>query len=546
MLLPSRLELENHLSNYKYDCIIPLISKIDVFNYDLYHVLEIYECNVFGNRRIKNLIINEKTTYLDFSNSKDYFEIWTRYNYKQNLKNISLNDFPIFIEYSTRKNDEKILISETKKFYQFVENVFTLKNNIEEIIVWKQYSFDEFIDIAIWGNTPYTFETVSGRTKNISVLISAAYEYFRSFALENFVLFKFGIQNNKYYLLDVQCSNFLSPKQIELVLNLYNITFMEFIYLCVLLCLTKNRSNPYDSRLIDLASELPNSLNHLIPLELKIKNNKYSYNDICKELRTRLLKPDESNKQDFLKMTALALKNIPPTKPNSYYLGELDYNYNQILSKYKNIPKYPQNEETVLLESIKVLNGQTKWHSPLTLYNVCSPVMMSTIAATTITNMFNPNGMIKDTSAGYLTMEKQIIKQLSNLVGINENDSAGVFVAGGKVCLTYGIKCGLNRCQRACGFSTEPVVITSDSNHFSIESICFQLGMDTEKCIRIPLIDNQTLNLSFFKDTLEECFNKNIPIASVIISGGNTMHAYTFSSSTKPVGAVFSRTRYLP
>ena len=525
LILPTRRELEQQLFNHKFDCVIPLISSDKVFDYDLLYILEIYKCNIFGNSWLNNLIINDKPTVLKQSHTKSKFEIWTRYNYAQKIENISADDYPLLIEYTNDNIEEASLVNDPKKLSQLVDNALATEYETEEIIVWKKYIFDSFIDISIWGNMPYTFEIVSNNSIDTDRMILQAYELFNSLALENYAMFKFGIQDNECILLDIKCSNCLTPKQIGEVLNLYNITFMEFLYFCVLLCLTKNHLNPCDSRLFDLVEILPNSLNHLIPLNLKIKKRKYSYSDVCKDLSNRLLQPDERNKHNFLKMISLAIKYLPSTTPNSYYLGELDYDYENMLSKFEEIPAHPQSEESVLLESIKILNGQTKWHSPLTLYNVCSPVMMNTVAASTVTNIFNPNGMIKGTSAGYLTMEKQIVRQLSNLVGINENDSAGVFVAGGKVCLTYGIKCGLNRCQRACGFDTSPVVITSYANHFSIESVCFQLGISAEKCIRIPLIDNQTFDLLHFKKTIEDCFRKNIPIACIVISGGNTMHA---------------------
>lgn len=525
LLSPSRFELEQNLFNHTFDCVIPLISSNKNFDYDLLYILEIYKCNIFGNSRINNLIIKDKSTFLKSSALKKNFEIWTRYNYKQKLKGLSDNDYPILIEHTSNNPDEQHLINEPQKLSQLVNEIFNNEHSDNELFVCKRYIFDSFIEISIWGNSPYTFETVSCSGIDCDEMILRAYELFNSLSLENYALFRFALKNSEMFLLDINCSDCLTTDQVDKVLNLYNITFTEFLYLCILLCLTKKQFVCSDLRMIDLAAALPINVNHLIPLELKVKKGTYSYNDVCKELRKRLLQPDERNKYDFLKMISLAIENLPQTTPNSYYLGELDYNYDQMLSKFKKIPLHPQNEETVLLESIKILNGQTKWHSPLTLYNVCSPVMMNTVAASTVTNMFNPNGMIKGTSAGYLTMEKQIVKQLSNLVGINENDSAGVFVAGGKVCLTYGIKCGLNRCQRACGFDTTPVVITSKANHFSIESICHQLGISEKNCIRIPLTDNQTVDFEFFEKTIKECFKKNIPIACVVISGGNTLHA---------------------
>ncbi len=61
-------------------------------------------------------------------------------------------------------------------------------------------------------------------------------------------------------------------------------------------------------------------------------------------------------------------------------------------------------------------------------------------------------------------------------------------------------------------------------NHYSIESVCEQLGIGG-RCIRIPLAKDGTIDFYRFSQTLKECFARNIPIACIIFSGGNTTHS---------------------
>ena len=103
------------------------------------------------------------------------------------------------------------------------------------------------------------------------------------------------------------------------------------------------------------------------------------------------------------------IENTPKCKINSYCLGDIDFDYDMYLSSFEEIPQAPRNPNDVLRESLQILNGQIRWNSPLSFYNICPPTMMNTVAASTITNIYNPNGMIDRTSAGYLKMENKLL-----------------------------------------------------------------------------------------------------------------------------------------
>ncbi len=200
----------------------------------------------------------------------------------------------------------------------------------------------------------------------------------------------------------------------------------------------------------------------IIPFTITEKiSSEYNYKTICDELKTRFLQSDERNSYEIIQYIKNCLKNIPvPQTSKAVYLGNPDAKHS-FLAKYEVIPKYPQNPYKILNDSLQIMNGQMRWHAPTMLYNVNPPVMFSAVAATTITKMYNPNAINKRTSSGFLEMEKQVIRQLSDLVDWKNDMSAGIFTPGGKYCLTYAIKCGLNRCK----FEAKelPVVITSEN-----------------------------------------------------------------------------------
>lgn len=164
------------------------------------------------------------------------------------------------------------------------------------------------------------------------------------------------------------------------------------------------------------------------------------------------------------------MKKLPDIhNPNEVYLGNADREYS-FLQNYETLPDCPQNAQKVLDISMQILNRQMRWHAPSMLYNVNPPVMFNTVVATTVAKLYNPNAITSRTCSGFVEMEKQIVRQLSGLLGWDAKESAGVFTPGGKYCLTYAVRCGLNRVD----FPTQerPVVITSEVNHYSIESVC--------------------------------------------------------------------------
>ena len=526
---PTRFSLEEVLRRDTYDCIIPLTHRFfdeSSANCNILYTLEKKNYVFFGNSYIKNIMINEKPASLCLSNMQNDFILVTKSTYYNEITQIINEDFPICVD--IMYNKDNIIVNSTEELNHVLDNIFSVQNN-EEVIIWKNYSFESFVEITIIGKSPYSIEIVTGDESMGAELISKAYELFNLYAFKDFAAFKFGRKNNRFYLLNINCGDIFSSKLIDSVQRIYNIKPSKLVFIYILVCLVrlKNKNAYVNKHIKALSTLIPTEIfNSLLPLNDKIEvNESYNYKDICYELKNRLMSDNDNNRTDTIRLIKNAMMTLPHVNEDSYYLGDQKFDYTSFLADFENLPDHPKEQQIILNNSLKILNGQIRWNSALTLYNVCSPTMMNTVAASMITNLYNPNGMLTRTSAGYLYMEKQIVRQLSRLVGIDPDNSAGVFASGGKVCLAYAVKCGLNRCQRVFGYDTEPVVITSDSNHFSIEAVAFQLGIQPSQCIRIPVTEKETINLNDFSKVIDKCFCLNIPIASIIVSGGNTTYS---------------------
>ncbi len=520
--MPSQQVLEETLLNEDFLCIIPSESKNqknNFYKYNLLKLLEIYGVEYFGNSYLKSLISREKSAFLKQSDLQIPSEIWTKNNQQRNYLSLQDTDFPVLIE--NRVGYKEIICSKERMLPKLD---ILLSKESDEFTLYKNYKFNKIFHAVIIGSVQNNiFATDSDEQWEIGYLKEKSIGLFSKFDFEDFAFFTFARKDEDYFLLDIDLAEIFNDKVFDLLSINWGLNEYQIIALYTIIILNKSKCpNPNVKELYNL---LPSEiLSKIIPFEDKKKLGlDYDYCDICNELETRFLSSTDHNRYEFIKLIEKGIEYIPKTDANSYYLGNLDFDYEDYLSPFEEIPDSLRNQKQILNHSLQVLNGQIRWNSPLAFYNVCPPAMMNTVAASAITNMYNPNGMIDRTCAGYLNMEKQITRQLSKLVDIDVKKSAGVFTSGGKVCLTYAVKCGLNRCQRNFHTNNSPVIITSMANHFSIESVGYQLGINN--CIRIPLNEKQEMDINEFEKNIIYCMKNEIPIACIILSGGNTLHS---------------------
>lgn len=248
-------------------------------------------------------------------------------------------------------------------------------------------------------------------------------------------------------------------------------------------------------------------------------------------LRSRFLKEDESNIGEIFELVNKTCQkfNQKPIKGNTY-INQPYFNQSE-LDGFEEIPQKGLKSEEVMDGIVRVMNGQIKWNSSSVLHNINPPACLETIASSCVANIYNPNPLWDFVSSGSQEMEKQVIRQISRLIGWNESNSDGVFTFGGKGCLTYAVKLGLNRALKANAkkgvFSVAqkpPVVIASAESHYSIDTVCSLLGIGTDYCIRVKVNKFGEMDIDDFRKKFNELVDNGNPIAAIIIDGGNTLN----------------------
>ncbi|MBI2558955.1 hypothetical protein HYW20_06560 [Candidatus Woesearchaeota archaeon] len=176
-----------------------------------------------------------------------------------------------------------------------------------------------------------------------------------------------------------------------------------------------------------------------------------------------------------------------------------------------------------LEELADVFDGAVRWHSPLVMYNVTPPPLLSAVSTAALTQLYNSN-IAWDIAAGKVPLiEQKIIRYFAERFGWDWKDAGGSFVFGGKGTNLYGIKTAVNSiADTSNGMPHDIVVFSTKACHPSHIQDCEWLGIGKNKCVRIDSFSDGTINLEDFATQFRN-YSKNSRIACIMISGGTTM-----------------------
>ena len=173
----------------------------------------------------------------------------------------------------------------------------------------------------------------------------------------------------------------------------------------------------------------------------------------------------------------------------------------------------------------EMFDGVISWYSPYTTFNITTTPLLDTVAASTVTNLLNPNCLWDFACGKFVLIEKNIIHLLGKTI-FNSNSSDGFSTFGGKGTLFYAIKTGLSNCDIAHkknGLSGDYVVICSYVSHFCLADVCDYVGIGTNNLIRVPLQPNREMDYNALEKALEKAIQDKKKIAAVICNGGITL-----------------------
>ncbi len=170
-------------------------------------------------------------------------------------------------------------------------------------------------------------------------------------------------------------------------------------------------------------------------------------------------------------------------------------------------------------------DGTIKWHSPYTAFNITSTPLLDTVAASTVTQLLNPNCLWDLPSGKFVLAEKKIIQLLGEKVLKSANPD-GLSTFGGKGTLLYAIKTGLGNCEpqhKKDGLSGKYAVVCSYATHFCVADVCDYIGIGSGSLLKVPLLPSGEMNYSVLESTLEKAIADGKKIATVICNGGTTI-----------------------
>ncbi len=550
---PNQEQLENIIQAYqflfvlntcRYASIKVQDEKVAPGDFDILQLLSHLNLDLFGNDYASSLFAGDLPAVMKSASPELRPGVITRHLNQAAIQD-RIQELPVEISLLGTKhviNSPKSILIETEiECIDFMQKIFAKKPDLGELLIHSALDKSSSFVVSIIGNPPRNICLIcKSSSSGISVIendaelvqnIKAqALELFERYGLNGFGKFEFQFKKgcDTLNLIAIDVSNIFNKHVLTCLQQKYDLGCSELLNIVIL---TQSAINTGQDQkfsmevLMHLIEPLPRSIvTELLPLHVTRQLYKHhNYRDVRAELTKRFLSPEENNRNQLIKLIKESIANIPKSKPNSPFL-EVNTSGYSFLNDYEELPHEVQNEKNVLIKSLEILRGQLRWHSPSLLYNVFPSTQLSAVASSAITNLFNPVSMTRVTSAGVLDMEKQIVRQMANLIGWDIENAAGHFTYGGKACMTYGIKLGLNRCSRYTNSSEAPVVICSEVAHFSIETVCHQLGISGDSIIRIPLNSHGCIDFGAFEKWVDYLLALNTPIACVIFSGGNTTH----------------------
>ena len=179
----------------------------------------------------------------------------------------------------------------------------------------------------------------------------------------------------------------------------------------------------------------------------------------------------------------------------------------------------------LITELKQFFDGAINWHNPYTTFNITPTPLLDTVAASTVTNLLNPNCLWDLTSGKFVLAEKKIINLFGKKI-LKSDISDGFSTFGGKGTLLYAIKTGLGNCDakhKKEGLDGKYVVICSYASHFCIADVCDYVGIGNSGLLKVPLLPSGEMNYSVLEETLEKAVKENKKIATVICNGGTTI-----------------------
>ncbi|WP_236693236.1 pyridoxal phosphate-dependent decarboxylase family protein [Bacillus thuringiensis] len=239
---------------------------------------------------------------------------------------------------------------------------------------------------------------------------------------------------------------------------------------------------------------------------------------------TEFLHPQEDNLEALLNKTIFLQKALHNKNHLNPKFASNSFLYKEEIKQMK-LPERGLNSEEVLQSLVEMFEGSIRPHSPYALFNMVPSPLLDTIAATTMTQLYNSNSIMDAFGGKTILFEQRIARALGRLVGWEQ--SHGISCNGGKLTLFYAIKSAISKIapeSRCEGIPKNLVILTNEGAHFSLEHVCSLLGLGSNQCIRIKSKEDWRMDIDHLREVIQDQFDKGKRIAAIICCGGTTIN----------------------
>ncbi|PFI76858.1 pyridoxal phosphate-dependent decarboxylase family protein [Bacillus cereus] len=237
-----------------------------------------------------------------------------------------------------------------------------------------------------------------------------------------------------------------------------------------------------------------------------------------------LLHPHENNLDILINKTIFIQKQLQDNNHLNPKFISPPFLYKEDLKK-SFMPEKEKTSDEVLTSLTEMFEGSIRPQSPYALFNMVPSPLLDTVAATTMTQLYNLNSLMDAFGGKTILFEQRISRSIGRLVGWEQ--SYGISCNGGKLTLFYAIKSAISKISpesRREGIPNDLVVLTNEGAHYCVEHVCSLLGLGANQCIRIRTKEDWRMDISHLRQVVEEQLAAGKRIAAIVCCGGTTIN----------------------
>lgn len=181
--------------------------------------------------------------------------------------------------------------------------------------------------------------------------------------------------------------------------------------------------------------------------------------------------------------------------------------------------------EEVTASLVSYFEGLTIWGHPRTQINVVPPPSISSLIATVLTGLYNPNLAWDEYSHKVALAEVEAVAMTAALMGYDPARASGVFTFGGTGTTLYGVKVGVEKALPGAmhnGVSEGAVIFASDGSHYCRYNVAGWLGLGTRSLVTIPTDERNAMQLDVLREQARAALSSGCRIAAIIATLGTT------------------------